>query len=129
MRANPAQLQGGDAGNAYLRLHYDAASGAPAAPPVLCYAGASCASAQLAAFDLFEVRQALFEQFPGARIAVCRDRQAWDAARRAFTWDCAGGAGAPIVIKLGWRARGAAAAQPAEPFAPAITVVVAGAFE
>lgn len=128
MRANPAQLQGGDAANAYLGLHYDADAdaGAPQPPAVLCYAGASCSSAQLATFDLFEVRQALFEHFPGARIAVCRDRQAWDAARRALAWDCAGGAGAPIVVKLGWRDRGAGASAS---FAPAIAVVVAGAVE
>lgn len=126
MRANHAQMHAGDEANLYLQLRYDAAGGAPSAPAVMCFGAASCSSAQMAAFDMFEVQQALFDHYPGARIAVCRDLQAWDSAQRAFTWDCAGGAGAPIVIKLGWRDR---AADPAIAFAPAIAVLVAGAFE
>lgn len=125
MRANPVQMQAGDAANAYLQLRYDAADGAPPAPAVTCFAGSSCASAQMAAFDLFEVRQALYEQYPGARIAVCRDARVWSAAAHALAWDCTGGLNAPIVIKLGWRDRNALHHAP---FVPAIALVVAGAF-
>lgn len=125
MRANPVQMQAGDVANAYLQLRYDAADGAPPAPAVMCFASASCASAQMAAFDLFEVRRALFEQYPGARIAVCRDAKVWSDTARALAWKCAGGADAPIVIKLGWRERGTPGHAP---FVPAIALVVAGAF-
>jgi type IV pilus assembly protein PilV len=44
--------------------------------------------------------------FPGGRVLVCRDAAVWDAAADALTWDCAPAAGAPIVVKLGWRAPG-----------------------
>lgn len=134
MRANAAQMQAGDAANPYLRLRYDANDGAPAAPGVACFAGASCSSAQMAAFDLYEVTQALYEQYPGARIVVCRDDVVWDERSRALAWECAGGPGAPIVIKLGWRPRtgegGRGRGGEADaPFAPAVAVVAGGAFE
>ena len=125
MRANSPQMHAGDAFNPYLQLRYDAADGAPSPPPVLCYAGANCSSAQMAAFDLFEIRQAAHAGFPGARIVVCRDSAVWADGPRALAWDCVGGGAAPIVIKLGWRAREGADAG----FAPTVAIAVAGAFE
>ena len=124
MRANPAQMQAADSGNPYLQLHYDAEGGAPAAPAAMCYAGASCSSAQMAAFDVYEVTQALYDQYPGARIVVCRDGTVWGG--KALVWECAGGADAPVVIKLGWRGR---KVDREAGFAPAVAVVVAGGFE
>jgi type IV pilus assembly protein PilV len=120
MRANADQMRAPDASNPYLQLRYDAAAGAPAAPPAACQAGAPCASAELAAFDLADVQQALYGAFPGGRGAVCRDAAIWDAARGALSWECAGGAGAPIVIKLGWRVPGVAEA------APLVAIALAG---
>lgn len=129
MRANAAQTGAGDALNPYLQLRYDAASdGAPAAPAPLCHSE-PCSSAELAAFDLFEVRQALFRGYPGGRVLVCRDG-APAAAGQALTWDCAGGADAPIVIKIGWhgkRADGSAAQDGAGQFAPVLALVAGGA--
>ena len=125
MRANALQMHAPDAFNPYLQLRYDATDGAPQPPALLCYAGAQCSSAQMAAFDLFEIRQAAHAQFPGARMVVCRDRVVWDDGSRALAWACAGGAAAPIVIKLGWQGRQADEAG----FAPSVAIVVAGAFE
>jgi type IV pilus assembly protein PilV len=99
IRANPA------AASAYM-FEFDAGSGAaPAAPAVRCYSGTVCTPAQLAAFDIHDVKQSLAAAFPGGRIRVCRDQQAWNAVRQNLEWDCAGAAGAPTVIKIGWRGR------------------------
>lgn len=125
MRANSLQMHAADALNPYLQLRYDAADGAPRPPPVLCFAGSNCSSAQMAAFDLFEIRQAAHAGFPGARLVVCRDSTVWADGPRALTWECAGGTGAPVVIKLGWRGRQADEAG----FAPSVAIAVAGAFE
>lgn len=128
MRANPAQMQAPDSLNPYLQLDYDAlAGGAPAAPAVLCFAGAACSAAQMAAFDLYEIKQALHEGFPGGRVTVCRDRAVVAPAGTAPGWACAGGAGAPIVIKLGWRAAGAGSDGGAA-FAPSVAVIAGGIF-
>jgi type IV pilus assembly protein PilV len=121
MRANSVQMQAPDGANPYLRLRYDAAEGRPAPAPLACHAGAGCSSLELAAFDLAEVRQAVYAGFPGGRISVCRDGGGWDAQAGALSWQCAGGAGAPVVIKLGWR-RGDAAAT-----VPLVAVMLPGA--
>lgn len=126
MRANPVQMRAGDAANPYLQAQFDADGGAPAVPGVLCYAPANCTSAQMAAFDIYEVKQALHQQYPGARLVVCRDRAVWDARAAALAWACAGGAEAPVVIKIGWRGR---KTEGEGGFAPAVAVVVGGAFE
>lgn len=117
MRANSAQMHAPDARNPYLQLQYDAAAGAPPAYPA-CFAGARCGSAELAAFDMGEAMQALYLGFPGGRLRVCRD-----AGTRA-DWACSGGAGAPIVIKLGWLRR---QADERWHSTPALTVPVGGA--
>jgi type IV pilus assembly protein PilV len=99
MRANASQMSLPDAANPYLQLDYDAQSdGAPVAPAALCFGVAQCDAVQMAAFDLHETERAVHATFPGGRVLVCRDA--------AASWDCAPAAGAPIVIKLGWRAPG-----------------------
>jgi type IV pilus assembly protein PilV len=50
----------------------------------------------LARFDLFEVAEAVAANFPGGRIRVCRDTG-------SPAWTCDAEAGAPLVVKLGWR--------------------------
>ena len=52
------------------------------------------------------MRLAVHGRFPGGRIAVCRDAAPWDAARQRYRWDCSGGAGAPVTIKIGWHGSG-----------------------
>lgn len=116
MAANPAAMALPDAANPYLQLDYDAASGPPPAAS-LCYAGADCPPGQLAAFDRFETAQAVAAQLPGGRIRVCRDATAPDAATGLLPWACDGKAGAPLAIKLGWRAAG-------EPDAPRVLLFV-----
>lgn len=108
MRANPVQMALPDAGNPYIGLDYDAAGGEPPRAPVQCFGATGCDAAQMALFDWQETARAVRAAFPGGRIVVCRDSRAWDAARGALDWGCAGGAGAPVVAKLGWRSRGAA---------------------
>jgi type IV pilus assembly protein PilV len=123
MRANAAQAQGGDGANPYLQLRYDAArEGRPSGDGVMCFSGASCSSAQLAVFDLHEVKLAVFNDFPEGRVAVCRDATVW--AGRALAWECAGAGNAPIVIKLGWRDRRAA---PDTRIDPSVALIVGGA--
>lgn len=98
MRANSAQMQAGDAANPYLQLEYDAAAGAPPAGQV-CFGAPGCSSAALAAADMADTMDALYRGFPGGRVRVCRD------AAASLAWDCNGGAGAPLVIKIGWLRR------------------------
>ncbi|OEZ52297.1 hypothetical protein JAB1_00800 [Janthinobacterium sp. MP5059B] len=106
MRANSVLMNGPDAGNPYLNVTYAAADGADAgggAPD--CFGAAACGAAELAQFDIAEWKQRLHAALPGARLHICRDLAAWDAAAEGLHWACSGGKGAPIVIKLGWRAR------------------------
>ncbi len=130
MRANAAQAQLSDALNPYLKLRYDAArDGAPPPSAPLCHSDA-CSSAQLAAFDLFEVKQALHLGYPAGRVLVCRDGAAAVLPGHALTWDCTGAANAPIVIKLGWhgkQADGSDARDDAGQFPPVLALVAGGA--
>lgn len=96
MRANPAVLAA--PGNPYLQLRYDAAADGAPAMPAPCFGDADCSPAQMAEFDLYEMKRAIRAGFPRGRIVVCRD-----AAGGALAWDCAPAAHAPIVVKLGWR--------------------------
>jgi type IV pilus assembly protein PilV len=104
MRANRVAMAAPDASNPYLNLDYDTASGAPAQPPRFCYGQSSCTPQELARFDTYDTMRALHERFPHARLVVCRDASPWDAASSTLLWDCDGSSGAPVVIKLGWRA-------------------------
>lgn len=117
MRANPAQMQVPDSLNPYLQLDYDVANGAPPAAAT-CFADASCASAQLAAFDIGEAMAMLERDFPGGHLRVCRDGAAGD------DWVCHAGPGAPIVIKVGWLRRQGDGRWVAT---PAVFMVAAGA--
>ena len=106
IRANSVLMHGPDVGNSYLNVAYAAADGADAgggAPD--CFGAAACSAAELAQFDIAEWKQQLHATLPGARLHVCRDAQAWDSAAQGLHWNCSGGKGAPIVIKLGWRSR------------------------
>lgn len=110
MRANPVAMALDDAGNPYLQLDYDSAAGPPpAAAP--CYGGAGCDPAGLALFDVAEAARELSARLPGGRILACRDAAAPDASGLP-SWSCGGGAGAPVVIKLGWPDPGETAAVP-----------------
>lgn len=111
MRANTAAMAAGDAANPYLRFDHAAISGAAPAG-VSCHAPASCDPAQLAQADLSEAAQELARYFPGGRLRVCRDAQAWAAG--GMPWHCTGSPAAPVVVKVGWQARGgrAGAAMP-----------------
>ncbi|UVW30087.1 type IV pilus modification protein PilV [Massilia sp. H6] len=101
MRANATIAGLPDAVNPYLGFRYDAADGAPSTS-LPCFGSSSCTPAQLAAFDLLELRRALHAQFPGGRITVCRDGAPWDSAASRFRWSCDNDAGALPVVKLGW---------------------------
>lgn len=124
MRANPLAMAAPDIANPYLQLDYDSVSGPPAAPPNTCYGDAGCDAAGLAAFDLFEASRALYDGFPPARVRVCRDLGGWDGGAGSLSWECAGGAGAPVVIKVGWRPKAQAGEQ--APFAPAVSIIASG---
>jgi type IV pilus assembly protein PilV len=102
MRANPAAMALPDAANPYLQ--FDAKPGAAAAAPVSCYAGADCSPVQMADFDLADTAEALATHFPGGRMRVCRDARAPEPSG-LLSWNCSGEPGAPVTIKLGWRAR------------------------
>lgn len=105
MRANSVLMYGPDGGNPYLNVAYAAADGADAGGAPDCFGAAACSGADLAQFDIAEWKQQLQAALPGARLRICRDAPAWDAAAQGLHWECSSGKGAPIVIKLGWRGR------------------------
>ncbi|MTV39345.1 type IV pilus modification protein PilV [Duganella radicis] len=97
MRANPAQT------DLYLTLDYDAyAEPLPAAPAALCH-GDACASAQLALADMYEAKLQVRQGMPAGRVVICRDAGLWSGGK--LRWACAGGAAAPLVVKVGWRGK------------------------
>jgi type IV pilus assembly protein PilV len=97
MRANPAALGAPDDANPYLVEHDATRDPAPgwSAP---CFGSADCTPLQMAQFDIDDTIEALHQRFPGGRLVVCRD-----ASEGAPAWRCAAAAGAPLLIKLGWR--------------------------
>jgi type IV pilus assembly protein PilV len=101
MRANPAALALADADNPYLHLDYATDAGLPPSGPA-CYGASACDTGELARFDLAEAAHELGMRFAGARILACRDASASDPSGEP-SWSCSGEAGAPLVIKLGWR--------------------------
>lgn len=96
MRANPVVMALPEAANPYLHLDYDV-SGTPS-PATPCLGGIECSPAEMARFDLYETTLALKAHFPHGRLVVCRDGAA------TLAWQCQPGAGAPIVVKVGWDA-------------------------
>ena len=103
MRANPEQMGLPDGANLYLTLDYDVlAEPNPPMPPALCYGG-DCDGAQLAAFDVYEMKALMRENLPAGRAVVCRDAGLWAGGK--LRWACTGGPGAPLVIKVGWRGK------------------------
>ncbi|NYE61133.1 type IV pilus assembly protein PilV [Duganella sp. 1224] len=121
IRANPSQA------DLYLTLDYDAfAAPASPAPAALCH-GVACAPAQLALSDLQEARQQLLSHLPGGRVMICRDAGLWSGG--TLRWSCAGGASAPVVVKIGWRGKrpdGARDQDAAGEFAPGVALTVGG---
>lgn len=125
MRANTAQMRLPDGQNPYLRLQYAVASdGPPAAPATRCHEGASCDSAAMASFDIYELHQELHAAFPSARVAVCRDAAVWDELAGRLSWDCTGAPSDPLVLKIGWRLRPARGDAPST--LPMVAIIVTG---
>lgn len=123
MLANRA-VEGSSVPDPYLALDYDALGGAPSRPAAMCHGPTQCDPTQLAAFDVYQIAESVHDAFPGGRVKVCRDASVV-AADGTLTWSCDGAAGAPVVIKLGWRAKGD---QPDNPrFAPAVAILALGA--
>ncbi|KQV79652.1 pilus assembly protein PilV [Massilia sp. Root351] len=123
MRANPAQLA-----MAYLALDYDAhTEPVPAAPGRQCWA-AMCDSAAMADADIYDLKRQVAAQLPAGRVRICRDTGMWASGQ--LRWSCAGGPGAPVVIKIGWRGRnpdGTPARDAAGGYSPGVALAMAGA--
>jgi len=124
MRANAGQMRLADHDNPYLNVDYDATLDAPDGQAPECFSTA-CGDAELARFDLDELKRQLRRELPGARLVICRDGGAWDGAAGAPGWACSGAAGAPVVIKLGWKERPADGA-PAAPIRPGVVFRLSG---
>lgn len=122
MRANAPQLRRADDDNPYLNLDYDTVS--TAAPAQQCFAGATCTSAQLASFDIYELKQQLKAELPGGRVVICRDENAWDPVGKSLGWVCSGAAAAPIVIKLGWRGKNPDGSAPGDASRPSVAITM-----
>lgn len=88
MAANPAQMALPDSDKVYLQ---------DAGAPWFC--ASDCSPAQLAATERDDIAAAVARAFPGGQLRVCRDTPA-----PPLTWACTAGAGAPLVVKIGWRA-------------------------
>lgn len=86
--ANPAQLALPDTDKAYLQ---------EAGAPWVCTG--ACSPAQLAATERDDAAAAVARTFPGGQLRVCRD-----TASMPLAWECVAGPGAPLVVKIGWRA-------------------------
>jgi len=110
MRANPVAMALADSANPYLQLDYDSAAGSPPEAEA-CFRDSNCNATALANFDLMEVAHELVLRFPGGRLLACRDAAMPDASGLP-SWTCDQQPGAPVVIKLGWREPGEAAALP-----------------
>jgi type IV pilus assembly protein PilV len=130
MRANAGQMRLGDADNPYLNLQYDVLTdGAPAAPAQLCFAPAICSSAQMADADIYELKQQVRASLPGGRLVICRDLSLWNRGSKSLDWACNGAAGAPVVIKLGWRGKhpdGSALQDARRPYSPGVVLALTG---
>jgi len=100
MAANPAQMALPDSANVYLQ-----------APGLPWFCSGACAPEQLAATERDDAAASVARAFPGGQLRVCRDTVATPLA-----WDCVSAPGAPLVVKIGWRA-------PA--FTPFVAVVAA----
>lgn len=127
MRANSVTPPLPDAANPYLTFDYDAlAEPSPAPPSPLCYAlDAHCDRSQLALFDLYDIKQQVRTSLPAGRALVCRDAGLWQGGR--LRWRCTGGAGAPLVVKVGWRGKrpdGTPARDADGEFVPGVAVAV-----
>lgn len=121
MRANRITMAAADGANPYLGTDYDSATGVPAQPSRFCYGDTTCTAQELARFDIYETELALHSAFGHARMVVCRDDAPWDAAASSLLWTCSSGSGAPVVIKIGWRAR-----RGASDIVPGIAYIAAG---
>lgn len=88
MATNPVQLALPDTDNVYLQ-----AAGDPWHCP------GACTPAQLGATERDDAAALAARSFPGGQVRVCRDNLPTPLA-----WDCVGGPGAPLVVKIGWRA-------------------------
>lgn len=123
MRANPGQI-----GPVYLTLDYDAGTEpVPAMPASHCWS-AACDSAAIAAADLYDLKRQVATQLPAGRVRICRDAGMWDTGR--LRWTCAGGPGAPVVVKIGWRGKnpdGTPAKDVDGSYAPGVALRVGGA--
>jgi len=86
--ANPAQLALPDSDKVVMQ---------DAGPPWWCTG--ACSPAQLAATERDDMVAAVARTFPGGQLRVCRD-----TLPAPLAWDCTPGAGAPLVVKIGWRA-------------------------
>lgn len=124
MRANAPQLQRADHDNPYLNLDYDSVGAAALAPVLQCFAAIHCTSAQLASFDIYELKQQLKAELPGGRLVICRDENAWDPVGKSLSWACSGAAGAPVVIKLGWIGKNPDGSAPSGASRPSVAITL-----
>jgi type IV pilus assembly protein PilV len=86
--ANPVQLAVPDADKVVMQ---------EAGPPWFC--SGACTPEQLAATDRDDAVAAVARAFPGGQLRVCRD-----TLPAPLAWECTPGTGAPLVVKIGWRA-------------------------
>jgi len=110
-------------------LDYRSSRGAePPAPASLCYYQA-CSEGEFAEFEIYEWKQRIAAALPDGRIRICRG-DAWTGQPGTpLSWDCAGSAGSPFVIKLGWLGKnpdGRLLKNADGTFAPSVALLVAG---
>lgn len=112
----------------YLGLDYRSEDGEPVLPYRLCYAN-ECDAEEFAAFQIYEWKQRISTSLPAGRVLICRDSVPWSSTGKALSWDCDTGAAgnAPVVVKLGWRAKntdGSPARTDGDEFPPIVAFVV-----
>jgi len=130
MRANSRVMGLRDRENPFLGIDYST-SAEPAAAERTCHGNAECDARQLARFEIHEWQRRFQAAFPLARAVVCRDRMPWDGSAGGYKWECTAAAtehaAAPLVIKIGWRARNPDGGPPGNDgkhFPPALALIV-----
>ncbi|WP_420476358.1 type IV pilus modification protein PilV [Noviherbaspirillum sp. ST9] len=87
-----------------------------------------CGTSEFAAFEINEWKASLAANFPTARLRICRDGNPWNEAAHVYTWDCSSGiAGAPFVVKVGWKVKNPDGSYSADGagFPPSVVIPVA----
>ncbi len=109
MRAYASQIKLQDQVDLYMRVSQapsaasDSASDAVSTVKRCDLPGSDCQAADWVSADFHDWVQQVRVTLPAGRAVMCLDTVPWRASAGQYSWDCKDGAGASIVLKLGWQ--------------------------